>query len=454
MHKDSVSSIRDHVQQGAICLDCFSCYPTDFFKLAGVRAYDRSTIQGLVTFNSPSDDNVQGCWTHWTRLYAWQHLIFSCCILECQQNTLHARRSETIFRYLNKDPLLPAHKSLWDAMSVQEWAVAFQTNLSMPKTVLEASGSLIAERYDTFQSAVLITIHYNSNGSITLMDASLEDLLEDSSMIRYQILTSRLSQLAPIRALLAVFGESWVLGTKVNSHPEFFTLENTLRVWTEQLWPCHTKSNQQSTVEALHTSVTILQLSLSEQEPFILGIGNELGLFVAALVVWAATIAAGTRLSGTRISSQRSQSTQVSPPIAISTRKYHHPCSIVPNNSSPSNRLYSVPEPHEDFQFSSALSVSLDKMSSMSHTEIASDTSRFLNNAINDIDNLNISHCHIGCVSIFLWVKIYLCGMPLKQQASASSDLVLGGDENGELAQIILEQIERMFNRGWEGWGI
>ena len=155
-----------------------------------------------------------------------------------------------------------------------------------------------------------------------------------------------------------------MLGTKVTSQTEFFALRNTLRVWSEQLWLCSTNANPHTTVEALRISIAILHLPFSEQESFELDIGSEIRLFIAALVVWAATIAAETRLTGSRAITQQSDLTLVSQSSTNPTRELPSYL-FIPSKSSSLTRLQRLPELHHDPRSYSALTTSLDGKPSM-----------------------------------------------------------------------------------------
>lgn len=303
----------------------------------------------------------------------------------------------------------------------------------MPLTIIEALGGKMNRRCSSFQSTVLIATRYNpSSKSAFYGTADIENHFDQTPTTRHQLLTAKLAQLLPTRALLAVSGEAWVLGTKVTSKPEFSTLETTLQAWVGQLWSCPADDYSQPIEEALHLSVAILKLSVETNEPFAYGIGNQMGLFFAALVLWCATAAASSRLIAPDLLSSKAQSTPELHAKTISTAQ--------PTRLSRSvNQLLRSPE---------------DRKPSMPHAEVLSNISRFLSSAIEDITTFNVLSCYTGCTSLLLWVQMHLRGTLVGEQNSRTVGGGSSGSSHGELVNEIINQIDKMIIRGWEGWFI
>jgi hypothetical protein len=322
---------------------------------------------------------------------------------------------------------------LWNAKNSHDWAIIAQQQDCAPTTILEALKAQSLERYDSFQSTVLIASHYDcSSGSMSRVDASIDRFLDNSATTQYQLSLAKLAQLVPTRALLAVLGETWVLGTKI-SQEEFSALKRTLQAWISQLWSCPISDYTQPTAEAVRISVDILKQLLKTSEPLAQGIGSEIGIFLAALVVCAATAAASSRFVASSFSSQHVPSPFAADPHSTTV------CCVTDQSAY----LHQI-----------TLAPSADRRSSIPYPEILSTTSSFLSSAIDNIMSFNLAACHTGCRSLLLWVKMHLRGASLREHASATDASNSTDYFRGENINEAITQIERMLNHGWEDWGI
>lgn len=406
-----------------------------------------SAVRGLLPFISTMETDVQDRWAQWAELAARQHLLVSCCILDLQQITLFARDAELLPQISIEDLPFPTKRSLWDATCSDQWFDLAQQLSTMPGTIIEASNCEVTGNYEDFQAAVLIATHYaRFNGHEFYLSADIDHLLTKSPKIEHQFLTAKLVRLVPVRALLAVSGEAWVLGTKITSQPQYIALRLSLQTWLSRLWCCSGDDKSQTTAEALRLSILVLRLSLTTPELFANDHGHEIGLLIAVLVIWAATVAAGTRFIASGSSARQSDlALQASDPsvaqLPIGLVVETHLSSL--RSAEEASGLY------QDRQVPLAL-----PRSSIPHSEIALTTSNFLDRAIDDISSLNVIPCRTGCTSLLLWFKMYIRGVSLHDQNAAVPDVASIGDYFGELISIIFGQIERMLSQGWEGWGI
>ncbi|KAJ8116425.1 hypothetical protein OPT61_g2158 [Boeremia exigua] len=410
-------------------------------NLANIRVLHPSAILGLEGLHPSPEDNSKDRWAQWARLSARQHLLLSCFVLESQQYTLLGRLRESSLVISSNNLPFPVHESMWEAPTVSEWASAANSQSAVPITVREALQQQSGNRYDVFQSAVLIAAHHGqADGSLSGLNAPFEQLLSQTSTTQLQLLTSKLARLLPIRALLAVSGESWVLGTKVTSQEECSELESALRLWTSQTWSPNVDTGLNPTIEALRLSVATLKLYLESDRSLTLGLGNELGPFLAALVLWAA-IAAATNRMGSTFSSQLSQPTLMPnrSMAATSTSQIH--CHTT-NGFIGSESLHDADVQQSAFS---------NQQSSVPYIQALSGTSRFLSTAVNDILALNLDSCHAGGTSLLLWVKMYLHGASPHVPDSTAG---FTGPPHGQLIEDAINQIDMMLRRGWEVWPI
>ncbi|KAJ4991627.1 hypothetical protein SVAN01_03008 [Stagonosporopsis vannaccii] len=412
-------------------------------KLDGIRAVHSSTIFGLQLLDPAPREHIRDRWIHWSQLTAKQNLLLSCYVLESQQQMLLARHRPSTVEVVVDTLPFPVHDSLWNAASASEWTVVSQQHLNMPKTIYEALQMQTEQRFSIFQSAVLITTWYDqSNGPVPTLIAEFEHVLSQSATTRIQLLTAKLTHLVPMRALLAVSGETWIFGTKLTSEEECSSLKSALRAWTDGIWASTTEHDTNSTAEALRIAIAILNHSLETGNPLALGLGIELSLFFAALVLWAATAAASSRVA---VSSDPSQHLEAAFML-------DHEVATMCHTATRSKSVKLVDHP-VDIQ-RTAFSGSLEQKLSIPWVEIFSQTSLFLSTAMTNISTSELATCHTGCASLLLWTKMHLRGAFSNDSDSAEIDASSSEHHRGEIINEAISQIERMLDHDWEGWGI
>jgi hypothetical protein len=244
-----------------------------------------SQLTELVFHLAQAENITLDRWVEWIRLSTQQRLLLSCYILESQQATLLAQEPKhSLCREYGEELPFPGHASAWEATSLSEWATATQQHSALPRYVYEVSYESSAVGYcDVFQSAVLVAAHYNHFGGVThppVLD--LDHFHNGCPATRYRLLTAKLLQLVPLRALLAVSGETWILSEKVASESAFAALKATLQAWLS--------SPASPVAEALNLSVAILRLAVTDGPAILdLGFGSGMGIYFASLVLWART---------------------------------------------------------------------------------------------------------------------------------------------------------------------
>lgn len=361
-----------------------------------------------------------------------QRVLLACYVLEFQQCALLARDRNSSISGLLRDGLpFPSHQSVWEATNALEWSAIAQRYFLMPRRVSEAIDDQMAGLYDSFQSSVLIAAHYSPSAVTTLdVGSSIERLVDESPATRQTLLCAKLGHVTPVRALLAVSGESWVLDTKITSQPEFAALQGTLQASMNQLWSTHTDLLDPTT-EALRLSIEVLRTSFEAHESVRIDIGGEMGLYVAALVLWAATTATSTRASGAGALPR---------PIAATT--------------TPLQTILSATQRLQQRQSSLNQTLYPLRRSSVPISEIKVNTLCFLGNAMADIQTLDAVACQTGCTSLLLWLKKHLRGEPLDDEGEPTFGLSSSEKVHSGLVLTILDHIDKMLKRGWEGWGI
>jgi hypothetical protein len=429
-----------------------------------------SKMADLVASLSQLNHATPDHWAHWVELATWQRLLLSCYVLESQQRLLLARESlPSLIHDSQFDIPFPAHSSLWDATSATEWTIATQQHSYVPSYVYEITPGSLSIPLDTFQSSVILAMHYNIHENPTPYISSstspnLESLLDAAPATTRMLLVAKLVQVTPIRALLAIAGESWIFSEKVATPQVFAALKTTLRTWVAQLWST-SNSEFVPVKEALKLSIKILQQAVEEQRDSVpLEMGTDMGIFFAALVLWAITVAATTRTKGSHqtIKQQnRRQSHSESPPLVNSACAPATPSAQPIGHSSSSSVQRTLASSNSQPQ--SPIIKATSKNPLLSHAQIIINTISFLTDALAMSDNTvsvwqsptDHARHQAGCISLLLWVKLRLRGVPLEDQSGAADTWVSQpGDGLGELLEGVIGSIERILKKGWGDWGI
>jgi hypothetical protein len=432
---------------------------------------------GDITLSLTQPENATlSSWIRWVELGIWQRLLTSCYILESQQAMLLAREPiPSQFQESGMDLPFPIHTSVWDAMTLEEWTMAAQQYSSSPQYVFAATPDSVLVPCDSFQSSILVAAHYNRFDvampySNTFSNSEIDLLLDESFVTKKKLLTAKLLQVTPIRELLAVSGESWILSEKVSSPQTFTAFKTTLRTWAAQLWSAPMNNCQPAASrEALKLSVEILTMALNEPaESLELGMGTDMGVYFAGLVLWAITTAASTRANASQQALRYAPYRHNSLPPSYQTS--HNPTSA-PATSTPLSDVFTIPTPMDPCTTqaivqglihsqptSPARHDSLSGTALLSYDQITYNSLSFLpvilSLALQPQQPLDLSTLQAGCISMLLWVKLQLRGTPLEDQTDMAVWASAPGDGLGELLDGVVGSLERVLNRGWTGWGI
>jgi hypothetical protein len=421
-----------------------------------------SQIHGLLSPFAQPEDAISLRWTKWVELATWQRLLLSCYVLESQQPVLLARESlPSLIQDTAFELPLPNHTSLWDATTPAEWGLAAQQYAYLPQYVHELTSDLATTSFDIFQSSVVLAAHYNRHQTPAShipspLELDMENLLSNSSSTNRSLLTAKLVQATPIRALLAVSGETWILSEKVSSVQAFASFKKDLRAWLNQLWST-TEVQDAPVKEALRLSVQLLRQGVEEQRDEVpLEMGTDMGIYFAALVLWAITTSAITRTKKPQQKPQQTLHQFSQPPSIITSSAWlSDPSSTSQVMIQPSMAPTTTQSNPSHSQPASPIIHCNHSDSSLSHRQIVINTIIFLRlwnsptNIRNTLRSPANSSLETGCISLLLWVKLRLRGVPLKGQWDSAS-----GDGLGELLDSVTGSLEKMLEKGWGGWGI
>lgn len=413
-------------------------------------------------------------WTQWTELSGQQRLLQCCYILEYQQAILLARAPQSsLFQYSGFDLPFPSHSNLWEAANPMDWAVAAQQFLHFPTSVYEIVPDMSIGPFDQFQSLLLIAAHYNhfNNTAIYLSPPvipCIEHLLDCSVMTKHALLTAKLLQVTPIRALLAVSGETWILSEKVPTPAAFHSFKLTLRAWLAGLWTSSADQQSQAVREALKISIQLLQDAISmSAENIHHEMGTDMSLYYAALVIFAVTVTSNNRVKPTQTPPQPTRFQSQSPvsPHPFSTTSSHLSVNPIHTLHSPSA---AHPSTEGFMQHSITSPVQTPASKSMVYSEVTSTSISFLEQALLEVDFIgmvppwptDISYWQQGCAAVMRWVKMQLrSGSPKGRDSvtgagPTSAGRGRGGNDLGEVLNGAVASLEKILGQGWEGWGI
>ncbi|KNG51749.1 c2h2 finger domain-containing protein [Stemphylium lycopersici] len=375
-------------------------------------------------------------WYQWIELASWQRLLLSCFILESQQPLLLARESQSsLIQDTAFEAPFPGHTLLWDAADFAAWKMAARQHSYAPIYVSLVTPESVSASLDIFQSAVIIATDYNchdpSSPYISCPTTSdVEHLLSPASVTTRSLSTAKLVQVTPLRALLAVSGESWIFSEKVTMSQLLTKFKITLRTWLSHLWSTPTLE-----------------------------------------VLWAITVASTTRAKGSqpRIHPHhRPRSQSQSPPVfsSMTTALQTMSSTQLPSQPLPSSAPASFQQStvsSTQSQPQSPIMGATPENPLLSHTQITINTISFLADAQYAFSNAatvtptaaDHARHQTGCASLLLWVKLRLRGAPLEGPTDIANTSASGPDEGlGELLNGVTGTLERILNRGWSGWGI
>lgn len=448
-----------------------------------------NAVESLSSLAQALDTNQHHQWCQWIDLSSKQRLLLCCYILETQQATLIARAPQpSIISHVSGFNLpLPASSVLWDAASAVDWVLELQQQPQQPSYVCEVPAELSMSsslpQLDVFQSSLVLAVHYNyfHNPTPYLHAPSypaLNHVLDQSPLTQYHILTAQLLQHIPLRALLAVSGESWILSEKVPSIAAFTGLKTTLRTWLNELWTPDMESQGLKPVKAaLQTAISLLHHTMTApRQTLLLEPGAEMSLYYAALVLWAVTLAATARQNEAqskaqptrhpqhRSPTQTKRPSQAQVPLLSQASNVPGPITLA---SQPSSQTSNPGHPSAIGLLPSALTspVLPSNTTSMLYSEILPTSLNFLRIAAVETDFLgmaaqlpqNLAQWQHGVGALMRWVRVRLRSRAVDGRDSVVSTLSVGavrGEGLGELLDSVVGALEKILGRGWEGWGI
>ena len=241
-----------------------------------------------------------------------QRLFLTCYTLDQQHAALFGRQRTNCFSGAGMDLPFPRSQASWDATHrhLSEKATHDRVWEALDDANLDEPGQ---NSYDAFQSMLMMA----SLGDGTDFDnpqyaadrnsssSPLLSRMEQSPRIKLAYHTFMLCKNTPIRDLLGVAGESWVMAEKLSNQAEYTAAQFETRHWAKGVATSTAEFDSDSgrvrVSNAVRHALTILELHLDHPKTGLLF--QEWAVYLASVVLWArAYVTAGKLEQGRRLS--------------------------------------------------------------------------------------------------------------------------------------------------------
>ena len=211
----------------------------------------------------------------WVRLESKRRLLLACYALEVQQNLFFGSHRPVS----DKNLPMPCSKALWEASTVEQWQ--FEAQQEAPNTqplsdVLAASyaGEFVVE--DSFLLNVAIA-HSSHSASMDPVGSSpmVPQTLDQTPRSVFTLDAAFLAINTPVYDLLAVSGETFVLGQKLATQDQYQQAYEKLKDWTAS----------EQAILALQSASRLFTMALQQDRVGL--IYEDWTLTLAGLVYWA-----------------------------------------------------------------------------------------------------------------------------------------------------------------------
>ena len=237
-----------------------------------------------------------------------QRLLLTCYILDQQHAALFGRQRTNCYSGTGMDLPFPENQSAWDASH------SHQSDSIRSNRVWEAMDSASLDepglhQYDMFQSMLLMSVLAEGNdldSAVYVPDRDkLFSRMDQSPRIKMAHHTLMLCKYTPMRDLLGVAGESWVMAEKLSTQTEYTAAQMATRHWAKGVRDSATEFNleasQISVSSAIKHALKILELHSDHPKTGLLY--EEWAMYLASITLWArAYVTAGKLEQGRRLS--------------------------------------------------------------------------------------------------------------------------------------------------------
>ncbi|KAK3651547.1 hypothetical protein LTR56_005689 [Elasticomyces elasticus] len=272
--------------------DVYRCLVRDF---AVVNQDSTDPVQTHNGFGTHAEDN-----TLMIEKACKQRLLIACYTIDQQHAMLFGRqRTECMNGYMTGLSLpFVQPQSYWDAsqnIPHEIWTPKDTEAVPQHGQVYEALASVSMmttqskSAYDALRSTLLLSSLTDPDNDLQACGIAMDDTTDPSFMLlaveqsprmRLTYYTLMLCRHTPIRDLLAVAGESWVLGEKLASQAQYVGAQLSARDWARGSvdMECPVQS-------AVHNALRILEIHL--KHPKTGSLYQEWSVYLATIVIWA-----------------------------------------------------------------------------------------------------------------------------------------------------------------------
>ncbi|KAK4627371.1 hypothetical protein CLAFUR0_04680 [Fulvia fulva] len=215
-----------------------------------------------------------------------QRLLLVCYVLEQQHSTFFGRQPTTCFNNTVLNLPYPTSQNEWDAVAGMPPSGQYERT-SQALQDLQFIPEPMGEHVDPFRSMLLMACRFDAPKDLNGWADCCEDFpialtANLTPRVRLAYHTFVLCSNTPIRDLLAVAGESWILAEKLGTQAEYTAAQIEARQWAARPF---SYGEQPPVQEALNHAFAIL--SVHQDFPKTGLLFQEWATYLAALVIWA-----------------------------------------------------------------------------------------------------------------------------------------------------------------------
>jgi hypothetical protein len=217
-----------------------------------------------------------------------RRLLNNCYVLDAQKRHLFPQQSLVPHERISGLNLpFICSTNFWDSATPTMLAARRDINdfpyVSEILSQSSVTSSPLDQPYDAAKSALLVAAASENDPT----DLNITRL-EATSHTRLLYLATTLAHFVPLRALLAVAGETWIIGEKLATNDQFQILRAELRAWTSRNVDSDRQSHERSS-PAIDAALRILQLEMEKPSsaPLTPTLIEQWAVYLAALMLWA-----------------------------------------------------------------------------------------------------------------------------------------------------------------------
>jgi len=246
-----------------------------------------------------SPDDLKRAHKFWVEHETRRRIFHACSVLDAQQVCLFEQRATIVSHNkmhvhdIKGTVQLPCDEELWEASTIDEWSLKAERHVGQDLNEARTSyQNASVGDYSFFQHQII-----NANASAAQRCSEEIESPPPStgalvSKTRFNYHVFQMAKHIPIRNLLIVAGESWLLDRKVEQEAEYIQAKHVMREWVNQAIPPITKNHIPDILHAHWHALKVLRMVVDPTEgPYAFRSTNMLhedwSIYLAILVCWA-----------------------------------------------------------------------------------------------------------------------------------------------------------------------